>query len=424
MSTATVKLWGTPIGYVAMNADEQFARFEYDPSFAQFGIEPAPLKMPVRAGRIYQFRDLHPRSFHGLPGLIADSLPDQYGNKLIDVWLARTGRRADAFNAVDRLCYTGRRGMGALEFEPAIDSATAKDKLIEIDDLIGLASLAFADRTALDTEFSSGQEEQALLDILSVGTSAGGTRAKAVIAFNPQTKQIRSGQLDLPPGFEHWLIKFDGIADPSGYGLLEYSYYLVAKACLIDMMESRLFSENGRHHFMTRRFDRDDNGGKKFIQTFAALAHFYYYESGLYSYEQLFMTMRQLAISKASMEEQFRRIVFNLVGCNRDDHVKNFAFTMDRRGAWDVTPAYDLCHAQGSDFTRFHQLSINGKTSGFTLADLKHLAKYAGLPNNREKRILEQTLEAFSSWIGKAKALGIPEKLQERVLGTLRLDWA
>lgn len=431
MTTATVKLWGTPIGYVSMNADEQFARFEYDPDFAQFGIEPAPLKMPVRAGRIYQFQDLHPRSFHGLPGLIADSLPDKYGNRLIDVWLARTGRRAEQFNAVDRLCYTGRRGMGALEFEPAVGTETAKDKLIEIEELISLAAMAFTDRQALDTRFAAGNEEQVLLDILSVGTSAGGARAKAVIAFNPQTGQVRSGQLDLPSGFEHWLIKFDGVAfngdwgvaDPAGYGLLEYSYYLVAKACGIDMMESRLFSENGRHHFMTRRFDRDAEGNKKFIQTFAALTHFDYYESGLYSYEQLFMTMRQLDIAKVGIEEQFRRVVFNLVGCNQDDHVKNFAFTMDRRGGWDVTPAYDLCHAQGSDFTRFHQLSINGKTTGFTLADLKHLARYAGLPNNREKRILEQTVEAFSGWEAQAQELGIPQKLQERVLRTLRLSW-
>src|SRR5690606_1919711 len=213
-------------------------------------------------------------------------------------------------------------------------------------------------------------------------------------------------------------------ADPAGYGLLEYSYYQLARECGIQMMESRLLSENGRHHFMTRRFDRDDAGGKKFVQTFAALAHFDYYESGACSYEQLFMTMRRLGISKAGIEEQFRRVVFNLVGCNQDDHVKNFSFTMNRQGAWDIAPAYDLCHAEGSDFTRFHQLSLNGKTTGFTLADLKHLARYAELPNNREKRVLEQTLDAFSGWESKAKVLGIPERLQQHVLRTLRMNWA
>ncbi|MCP5356676.1 MAG: HipA domain-containing protein [Pseudomonadales bacterium] len=431
MSTATVRLWGTPIGYVAMDAGESFARFEYDPDFIAFGVEPAPLMMPVRAGRVYQFRDLHPRSFHGLPGLLADSLPDKYGNRLIDVWLARTGRQADEFNAVDRLCYTGRRGMGALEFEPAVAEGVAKDKVVEIGELVQLASMAFTDREALDTRFVAGREEQALLDILSVGTSAGGARAKAVIAYNPTTKQVRSGQIDLPDGFEHWLIKFDGvafngdwgIADPAGYGLLEYSYYQVARECGIQMMESRLFSENGRHHFMTRRFDRDDQGSKKFVQTFAALMHFDYYESGAYSYEQLFMTMRRLGLSKACLEEQFRRVVFNLVSCNQDDHVKNFSFLMDRKGAWDIAPAYDLCHAEGSDFTRFHQLSINGKTTHFTLADLKHLARYAGLPNNREKRVLERTLEAFAGWELKAKVLGIPPKMQQHVLRTLRMQW-
>ncbi|MEM8817421.1 MAG: type II toxin-antitoxin system HipA family toxin [Pseudomonadota bacterium] len=431
MSTATVNLWGTPIGYVSMHAEEQFARFEYDPRFVEFGIEPAPLHMPVRARRIYQFPELHPRSFHGLPGLIADSLPDKYGNRLIDVWLASTGRSADEFNAVDRLCYTGRRGMGALEFEPSTGADAAEDRLLEVRDLVELASMAFADKKTLDTRLKTGNEEGALFDILSVGTSAGGARAKAVIAFNPETKQVRSGQLDLAPGFEHWLIKFDGVAfsgdwgvaDPAGYGLLEYSYYRMAQACGIDMMESRLFSENGRNHFVTRRFDRELDGSKRFVQTFAALAHFDYYESGLHSYEQLFMTMRRLGMSKADVEQQFRRVVFNLVACNQDDHVKNFAFMMDRKGAWSLAPAYDLCHSEGSDFTRFHQLSINGKTSDFTKEDLKHLAKYAGLPGNREKRVLEQTLDAFSGWPQTAAELEIPERLQEHVSRTLRLEW-
>lgn len=435
MTTATVKLWGTPIGYVSMDAGESYARFEYDPNFVSMGIEPAPIKMPVSAHHIYQFRELHPRSFHGLPGLIADSLPDKYGNKLINIWLARTGRKAEQFNAVDRLCYTGKRGMGALEFEPSMDDSGAQDRQVEIRELIDLASMAFADRETLDTKLTTGNEEKALLDILSVGTSAGGARAKAVIAYNPQTRQVRSGQLELPENFEHWLIKFDGVAfsgdwgvaDPAGYGLLEYSYYLTAMACGIDMMECQLLSENGRHHFMTRRFDRDidenGRGSKRFIQTFAALAHFDYFESGVYSYEQLFMTMRQLGISMAEMEQQFRRVVFNLVGCNQDDHVKNFAFIMDRKGAWSPAPAYDLCHSEGSDFTRFHQLSINGKTTGFDREDIKKLARYIGLPRNREKEILAQTIESFSVWAKTAKELETPQRLQDQVLRTLRLNW-
>ena len=329
MSTATVSLWGTTIGYVAMDAGERYARFEYDPGFADLAVEPAPIQMPVRPGQIYQFQDLHPRSFHGMPGLIADSLPDKYGQRLVDVWLAQTGRKPEDFNAVDRLCYTGRRGMGALEFEPSQRPDMPDDKQLEIERLAQLASMAFASKETLDAKLEEAGGEDALLDILSVGTSAGGARAKAVIAFNPETRHVRSGQIDLPKGFEHWLIKFDGVefsgdwgvADPTGYGLLEYSYHEMAKACGINMMESRIFSENGRNHFMTRRFDRDDQGGKKFVQTFAALAHHDYYESGACSYEQLFMLMKELGMPKAELEEQFRRVVFNIVGCNQDDHV-------------------------------------------------------------------------------------------------------
>ena len=430
MTNATVKLWGTSIGYVAMNADERVARFQFDPGFEDFKIEPAPLMMPVESHQIYRFPELRPRSFHGVPGLLADSLPDKYGQRLINIWLAQTGRNPEQFNAVDRLCYTGSRGMGALEFEPSSKPEFVADKKLEIEQLTELASMAFVDKQTLDAKFNEPNGENTLLDILSVGTSAGGARAKAVIAFNPSNKTVRSGQLDLPAGFEHWLIKFDGVefsgdwgvADPAGYGLLEYSYYLMAKECGIDMMESRIFSENGRNHFMTRRFDRDGQGGKKFIQTFAALNHFDYYESGQYSYEQLFMLMKQLDLPMSAIEEQFRRVIFNIVGCNQDDHVKNFSFMMDRKGKWDISPAYDMCHSEGSDFTRFHQLSINGKTNDFELNDLKHLADYAGLPQGRERQVLERTQETFSQWQNLAIELEIPPTLQKHVQRTIRIS--
>ncbi|MGI9204406.1 MAG: type II toxin-antitoxin system HipA family toxin [Woeseiaceae bacterium] len=431
MTTATVRLWGTTIGYVSMTARERFARFEYDPEFVDLGIELAPLVMPLKSRHIYQFTDLHPRSFYGLPGLLSDSIPDKYGNKLIDVWLARTGRTADSFNAVDRLCYTGVRGMGALEYEPSTSDMESTDKRLEINELVELAALAFASKDAIKTSLAEASSEQGLLDILSVGTSAGGARAKAVIAFNPETLEVRSGQAELPADFEHWLIKFDGVefsgdwgvADPAGYGLLEYSYYQVARECGIEMMECRLLSENGRNHFITRRFDRDAEGGKKFVQTLGAIAHFDYWESGYYSYEQLFLTMKRLGLPMAAIEEQFRRTVFNIVGCNQDDHVKNFAFVMDRQGNWNLSPAYDLCHAEGSDFTRYHQMSINGKTTGFTTGDIKHLAEYAGLPRGRERQVIEKTVAAFSDWQARAENLGIPDNLHNHVSGTLRLDW-
>jgi serine/threonine-protein kinase HipA len=431
MTTAAVNLWGTTIGYVSMDAAERFARFEYDPAFAERGVELAPLVMPLKAHLIYQFPELARHSFYGLPGLLADSLPDKYGNKLIDVWLAQKGRRAESFNAVDRLCYTGKRAMGALEFEPAQPDVAAADKSLEVSELLELASLAFTSKASLKTRMDESSTEQGLLDILSVGTSAGGARAKAVIALNPQNMEIRSGQLELPPGFEHWLIKFDGVAlsgdwgvaDPAGYGLLEYSYYQVAQRCGINMMESRLLAENGRHHFMTRRFDRGPKGEKHFVQTLAALAHYDYWQSGYYSYEQLFMIMKQLAISQPDLEQQFRRMVFNLVGCNQDDHVKNFAFLMDRQGQWSISPAYDLCHSEGSEFTRHHQLSINGKTHGFDRSDIKHMAEYVGLPRGRDKLILDEVVEAFSGWQQLAEELEIPEPLKQHVQRTQHLLW-
>ena len=431
MSKATVKLWGTTIGYVAMEPEESFARFEYDPEFAHMGIEPAPLQMPVKARRIYQFPRLHPRTFHGLPGLLADSLPDKYGNQLINVWLAQTGRRESEFNAVDRLCYVGSRAVGALEYVPSMPLKGSRDQQLRVDQLVELAALAFTSRETLQARLAEGMGSRELLEIVSVGTSAGGARAKAVIAYNPATQEVRSGQTDLKPGFEHWLIKFDGVkfsgdwgvADPAGYGLLEYSYYLMARRCGIDMMECRIFAENGRSHFMTRRFDRSEKGEKHFVQTFGAIAHADYYESGAYSYEQIIMAMRELGMEQSMLEEQVRRIVFNLVGCNQDDHVKNTSFMMDRQGRWCLSPAYDLCHAEGSDFTRHHQLRLNGKTHDFDMSDLKHLADYAGLPRGRERLILDKTLEAFKGWRVEASALGIPERLQQHVLGTLRLDW-
>ena len=431
MTTATVKLWGTPVGYLAMDKTEQHARFEFDPIFADIGVELAPLQMPVRIGHIYQFRDLHPRSFYGLPGLIADSLPDKFGNKLIDVWYSQFSGKTSQFNAVDQLCYIGTGGMGAFEYEPSIKFEKTRDTRLELHELIDLATLAYLDTKKIKIRFKSGNETSRLLDLLRAETFAGGARAKAVIVFNPKTKKIRLGQHKLPKDFEHWLIKLDGVsnsgdwgvADPSGFGLLEYSYYLMAKKCSINMMKCEIFSENGRDHFMTKRFDRDEQGQKKFIQTFAAMTHFDYYDSGAYSYEQLFMTMRKLNMPQSAFEEQFRRVVFNLVGCNQDDHVKNFSFMMARNGDWDISPAYDLCHAEGSNFTSCHQLSINGKLKDFSLADLKHLAQFAQLPRNREKIVLEQTLDAFSSWLRIARTLKIPKHLQDHVQRTLRLSW-
>lgn len=430
MTTATVILWGTPIGYVSQHENEIFGRFEFDPAFCQSGIELAPLHMPAIAGKVYSFPELKHRSFYGLPGLLADALPDKYGNQLINMWLASQGRTPESFNAVDRLCYTGKRAMGALEFEPGSAQEKRQDRALDVERLVELASMAFLSKENLDARLSGGEDSDAIKDILTVGSSAGGARAKAVIAFNESTGEVRSGQTDLREGFEHWLIKFDGVelsgdwdtVDPKGYGTLEYTYYLMAKQCGIDMMESKLFDEGGRHHFMTKRYDRDNQGGKAFVQSWAALCHYDYYNSGMYSYEQLLLTMKQLGMGMDQIEQQYRRVVFNVVGCNQDDHVKNFGFMMDRKGQWSLTPAYDLCHAEGSDFTRNHQLSIGGQTNGFDRQSLKDLAKFAGLPRSREKTIISEVVEAFAGWEAAAVDYGVPDRLRGHVLRTLRLN--
>lgn len=431
MTTATVTLWGTPIGYVSMDTNEQFARFEYDPQFAESGIELAPVMMPLGPG-IIRFPELERRSFYGLPGLLADSLPDKYGHGLINAWLDRTGRSKSEFNSVDRLCYVGQRAMGALEFHPATGNSRDENKELQIQELVKLASIAFMSKSSLDTKLGEEGSDQGLLDILSVGASAGGARAKAVIAYNETTGSVRSGQMSLPPGYAHWLIKFDGVefsgdwgvADPAGYGLLEYSYYKIATACGISMNECRVLSENGRNHFMTRRFDRGVSGSKLFMQTFAALQHFDYYQSQIYSYEQLIMMMKKMNMDMSMIEQQVRRIVFNLVACNQDDHVKNFSFIMDRSGKWEPSPAYDLCHSEGSDFTRHHQLTLNGKSNDFDLKDLKHLESFTGLPRGTVKRMLERSCDQFASWKSLAVELGIPQPLRQHVLRTIRLKWA
>lgn len=263
MSTlAEVRLWGKTIGAVSLQDGEGVASFEYDAAFAQSGIQVAPIVMPL-SRRVYRFPELSRPTFLGLPGLLADSLPDKFGNALIDAWLASQGRQANSFNAVERLCYTGERGMGALEFAPAIGPRAKQTIHIEVGKLVELASEVLAHRNDLQTSFAAEGREDALRDILRVGTSAGGARAKAVIAWNPETNEVRSGQVKAGTGFEYWLLKFDGVSgnkdkeleDPKGYGLIEYAYYLMALDCGIGISECRLFKENGRSHFMTRRFD-------------------------------------------------------------------------------------------------------------------------------------------------------------------------
>jgi serine/threonine-protein kinase HipA len=430
-TVAEVRLWGSRIGAVSLADGERAAAFEYDPAFAESGIEPAPIEMPAAGGRPYRFPDLAPESFSGLPGMLADSLPDRYGNALIDAWLATRGREPESFSAVERLCYIGRRGMGALEFKPTRGPRPARSHTVDIGALVELAAEVMAARADLAVSLRQPGKRDALREILRVGTSAGGARPKALIALNPETGEVRSGQLDAEPGFEQWILKFDGVADSSrdlgttgGYGAIELAYARMAKRAGIEMTESRLLEEGGRRHYMTRRFDRTADGGKLHMQSLAALAHLDYNQLGANSYEQAFQVIRRLGLPRAAVEQQFRRMAFNVVARNQDDHVKNIAFLMDRAGEWSLSPAFDLIYAHnpGGRWTARHQMSINGKLDGFAVEDLRAVAKLAALKRGQAEGILDEVTAAVRQWPKIAAEVGIEEDRVARIAATHRLE--
>lgn len=431
MSTlAEVRLWGRTIGAVSLQDGENVASFEYDAAFAQSGIQVAPLVMPL-SRRVYRFPELSRPTFHGLPGLLADALPDKFGNALIDAWLASQGRQPASFNAVERLCYTGERGMGALEFAPAIGPRAKQTTHIEVSRLVELASAVLTHRNNLQTSFSAEGSEEALRDILRVGTSAGGARAKAVIAWNPVTNEVRSGQVQAGQGFEYWLLKFDGVSgnkdkeldDPKGYGLIEYAYYLMARDCGIEMSECRLFQENGRSHFMTRRFDRLASGEKLHMQSLGALAHYDFNMAGAYSYEQALLVMRQLQLPMQAIEQLFRRMAFNIVARNQDDHVKNIAFLMNKAGEWSLSPAFDMTYSfnPSGAWTASHQMTMNGKRDHFTLEDFNACARTASMKRGRAAKIVAEVQATVAQWPSFAEKAGVPEGVRERIQRTLNL---
>lgn len=431
MTVAAVELWGTRIGAVALTDSNGVASFQYVPSFLTSGIQLAPLMMPL-AERVYSFPELQHRTFRGLPGLLADSLPDRFGNNLINAWLARQGRTPGSFDAVERLCYTGQRGMGALEFKPAQGPNAQTSGPIQIAELVALASEILSQQQGLATSFQNPEQEEALQTILRVGTSAGGARAKALIAWNASTGEVRSGQLEAPQGFSHWLLKFDGVSgnkdkeleDPQGYGLIEIAYSRMARAAGITMTDCRLLEENGRQHFMTRRFDRDDAGNKLHMQSLGALAHFDYNESGSHSYEQAFLVMQQLQLPMHDLEEQYRRMVFNLIVRNQDDHVKNIAFLMDRDGQWSLSPAFDITWSfnPAGDWTATHQMSVNGKRDQFARADILAVGRSAQLKRGRAEAISEEVIAAVRDWPLYAAEAGVTEASCSLTQASHRLD--
>jgi serine/threonine-protein kinase HipA len=383
--------------------------------------------------RVHQFPELPRNTFHGLPGLLADSLPDKFGNALIDAWLATQGRTPENFSAVERLCYTGTRGMGALEFAPVLGPKPRKASKLEVDALVRLAGEVLTHRGRLQGHLHAAGKAKALRAILTVGTSAGGARAKAVIAWNPQTHEVRSGQIVAGDGFEHWLLKFDGVAgnrdkerdDPTGYGAVEFAYHRMARAAGITMSECRLLEENGRRHFMTRRFDRLAGGEKLHLQSLCALAHFDFNQAGAYGYEQALLAIRRLQLPMSAVEEQFRRMVFNLVARNQDDHVKNIAFLMNPLGEWSLAPAFDVTYSYNpaGAWTGTHQMTLNGKRDGFTREDFVQCARSALMKRGRAATILEEVQATVERWPEFAAEAGVPDGWRDKIQKTHRLSF-
>lgn len=429
MTDARVILWGRDIGAVTWLEEREIGVFQYAPEFVGSGIGVAPLTMPLSSAP-YEFPELPRATFKGLPGLLADSLPDKFGNALIDAWLASKGRAPESFNPVERLCYIGTRGMGALEFQPAILGGATPRKQLEIDELVRLANRVLDTRIGLHGKLGGADDTDVIEDIIRVGTSAGGARAKAILAWNETTGEFRSGQVPAGQGFTHWLMKFDGVdgnrdkelADPQGYGLVEFAYHRMAVAAGIDMTECRLHRENGRAHFMTRRFDRKDDGEKIHAQSLCAMMHFDFNRPDAYSYEQALGVIRRLQMPMASLEQQYRRAVFNVIGRNHDDHVKNIAYLMNKHGEWSLSPAFDLAYSYNpaGAWTSRHQMSINGKRDDFEIEDLVALARAGDIKRAKALAIAEEVDAAVGEWPARAAEAGVPEATAVRIAAAQR----
>lgn len=420
---ARVNLYGQPIGTFRWDNNRQIAHFEYADSFIGKGLEPSPILMPVRQGRIYSFSDIGRETFKGLPGMLADALPDTYGRALFERWLALTGRSSG--NAVETLCFLGKRCMGALEFEPAMDAPYSPDVRIELDSLVEVASEALSEKEEFGVNLDD-DKKAAIAEIVRLGTSAGGQRAKAIIACNPQTGEVRSGQIEAPEGFDYYLIKLDGITAEAGFretqnfGRLEYSFYRLVKKCGIEMSDCSIIEENGRAHFLTKRFDRQD-GKKVHMQTLCGIAHYDYRNPRSYSYEQAFNVMRALRLPYSQAQEMYRRMVFNVVIRNQDDHTKNISFLMDRQGKWSLSPAYDMGFAYNpkGGWTAQHQMSVNGKFDDISRTDLLEFAKRNNIKDAAE--IIDSITEVSSRWPLIARECEVPQQMIDAIVPNMKL---
>lgn len=423
VDVARVNMFGSPVGVFRWNEQQGIVDFEYDNTFVGRGLEPSPLMMPVRAGRVYSFVNLNNETFKGLPGLLADSLPDTYGRALFERWLALVGRTSN--NPIETLYYLGKRCMGAMEYEPAYEVNSSTLARFEIDALVDVAREALTEKSAFGVNLND-DKKTAVAEILRLGTSAGGQRAKAIIAYNKETGDVRSGQVEAPDGFDYYLIKLDGVSASAGfketenYGRLEYSFYRLARFCGIEMTECLLLEENGRAHFLTKRFDRE---GKKKVhmQTLCAIAHYDYRLHRAYSYEQAFNVMRMLRLPYSAAKELYRRLVFNVIIRNQDDHTKNISFLMNENGDWRLSPAYDMGFAYNpaGGWTATHQMSINGKFDEITRQDLLAIAS---LNNIKEANaIINEIQEMAARWPVIAQDCDVPKAMIDAISAHLLL---
>ena len=413
--TAEVFLWGTRIGIIHQDPGIPYATFEYDGAFVNSGIELSPIRMPL--GRnIYEFPSLTGEPFYGMPRLVADSLPDRFGNAVIERWLSNQGKALSDFTAIDRLCYTGKRGMGALEYVPAIMDVGDIDDDINVSEMVRFASDILSNRESV---ILNAKDNLTYSQLVQVGSSAGGARAKALIAWNEDTNEIRSGQIGLGPGYDYWLIKFDhvskngdhGLEDKPEYTLIEYAYYLMATSAGIVMNPSRLYESEGDHHFMTKRFDRQ-NGNKMHMQSLGALTHISFQEPGACGYELASAYMKELGLYHKEIEQFYRRMVFNCLAVNQDDHVKNVSFIMDKKGKWQLSPAYDITFSYNpaNRWLRAHQMTINGKQTEIGLSDLIEAGNRMEIKERRCKDIINEVRSVVGRFSSFAEQVGIKEK--------------
>lgn len=431
MTTASVELWGKQIGAVTWVNQRRIGIFQYTPEFVASGIEVSPLQMPLSESP-YDFPNLNRGTYKGLPGMLSDSLPDKFGNALINVWLAKQGRDQKSFNPVERLCYTGRRGIGALEYKPIVTGSPTKTRKVNVERLVSLSNQILNDQENLTGHLYREGDTRYFEDILRVGTSAGGARAKALLAWNEKTGDFRSGQVKTGKGYTQWLIKFDGIdgnkdkelVDPKGFGRIEYAYHLMARKAGIIMMPCRLYEEGGRAHFMTKRFDRTQESDKFHYQSLCALQHYDFNNVGAYSYEQVLQTIKRLNLPAIDREQQVRRTIFNIVTRNQDDHTKNIGFVMNKGGKWRLSPAFDITYSYNPFglWTSQHQLCLNGKQDGFDTSDIVAFGKVAGLKEQKIKTIVQEIIDVVKHWPEFAEKANVLDQHIIQIKQTLRIN--